>query len=69
MFNAKLQVLKSTKVGFSVIVSISSLLILIVILGELYGIMGLSISVLLSTILESLFLLAIFNIERRKSKT
>lgn len=69
MFIAKLQAKKSTKVGFSAVVSIGSLLALITILGEPYGIIGLSVAVLLSAILESLFVLVIFYLERKKGKT
>ena len=45
---AKMQALESTKVGFPAIVKIGSLVILIGILGTAYGMVGLSISILVS---------------------
>ena len=56
IFNAKLQAKESTKVGYSSIIRIGSLLILVTILGELYGLLGLSFAVFMSTSLYAIFL-------------
>jgi O-antigen/teichoic acid export membrane protein len=64
ILNAKLMVRESTKVGLSAILKISILLILIAILGPLYGLVGLSLSVLISITLNVLFLL--FLLKRTK---
>ncbi len=61
ILSAKLQSRESTKVGYSVIIRMSSLFVLIAILGELYGLMGLSIAVLLSAIFNTIFLAIIYN--------
>ncbi len=60
ILNAKLQARNSTKVGFSAIIRIGSLIILLLILGSQYGLLGLSYSVLFSTILNTMFLIYIF---------
>jgi len=57
ILNAKLMAQESTKVGLSAIIRISTFLILIAILGHLYGLVGLSLSVLISIIINVLFLL------------
>lgn len=67
IFNAKLQSSESTKVGFSALVRIGSLVILLIILGSAYGLMGLSYSVLISSILYTMFLTFIYRIESRKN--
>lgn len=56
ILNAKLQAQESTVVGFSAIIRIGTLLGLISILGSLYGLIGLSFAVLISVILNTLFL-------------
>jgi len=56
IFNAKLQAHESIAVGYSLIVRIGSLLVLIVILGNLYGLTGLSLAVLISTSCYAAFL-------------
>lgn len=60
IFNAKLQAEESTKIGYSAIVRIASLLLLIALLSETYGLIGLSLSVLISTSLNTGFLFFIF---------
>ena len=52
-FSAKLQARESTKVGISGLVRILSLMILIIVFGNLYGLEGLSFAVLFSTIIYS----------------
>lgn len=56
IFNAKLQAHESTTVGYSLIVRVGILLVLIAILGNLYGLIGLSLSVLISTSAYATFL-------------
>lgn len=60
IINAKLQAKESTKIGFSAFVRIGSLLFLIVLLGEQFEIIGLSIAVLVSSVLNLLFLYILF---------
>jgi len=57
---AKLQAVESTKVGYSAIVSIGSLLILLGLLGNEYGILGLSLAVVVSSILTTIFLYCLY---------
>lgn len=56
IITAKMQAEKSTKVGYSAIVSIGSLLILLGFLGNEYGLLGLSLAVVISSILNTIFL-------------
>lgn len=56
IFNAKLQAKESTVVGYSAIVRIGSLLILLAILGYFYDLIGLSLAVLLSVVFNTIFL-------------
>jgi len=61
---AKLQSMESTKVGFAAIVRVLSLLGFLALLGSLYDLIGLSIAVLLSAIVNTI-LLVIFYIQSR----
>jgi len=56
IFSAKLQAKESTKVGLTAIIRIGSLLGLIALLGNLYGLLGLSLAVLLSICVNTIFL-------------
>lgn len=56
IFNAKLQAKESTKIGYSAIIRVGSLLILLAILGEIFGLVGLALAVLLSIIFYTGFL-------------
>jgi len=60
ILTAKLQAAESTKVGYSAIVSIGSLLILLGLLGNEYGILGLSLAVVVSSILTTIFLYCLY---------
>ncbi len=60
IFNAKLQAKESTKVGFSALTRIVTLLFFIAILGTWYDLLGLSFAVLLSSISETIFLSYLF---------
>ena len=56
IITAKMQAVKSTKVGYSAVINIGSLLILLSFLGNEFGLIGLSIAVLLSSIINLIFL-------------
>jgi len=60
ILSAKMQAMESTKVGFSAVIRIGSLLILIGVLGSLYELIGFSIAVLISTSLNALFLYSLY---------
>ena len=67
IITAKLQAVESTKVGYSAIVSIGSLLLLLGLLGNEYGIMGLSLAVVVSSILTTIFLFYLYkNLTKNK---
>lgn len=66
--NAKLQSKESTKVGFSAIVRIGSLIILLIILGNEFSLIGLAFSVLISSILYMIFLLYLYVNTKNKIK-
>ena len=67
IITAKMQAEESRNVGFSAVVRIGSLLILLSILGNIYGLLGFSYSVLTSTILNTLFLYLLYR-KNLKSK-
>jgi len=56
IFMAKLMSKESTKIGYLAIVKITSMLLLLIYLGELYDFVGLSIAILSSSIISVLFL-------------
>jgi len=60
ILNAKLQSMESKKIGYSAFVRIGSLLILIPIFGQNYGLNGLSLAYLISAILYVIFLIVLF---------
>jgi len=60
ILKAELQAQESTKVGYAGIARIASLLSFIAILGNLYGLEGLSIAVLVSAAAETIFFLFIY---------
>lgn len=64
ILNAKLQSKESTKVGYSVFVRTGSLLVLLAFLGSIYGLNGLAVAVLGSTILHAIFLFILTRIEK-----
>jgi len=66
IFNAKLQARESTLIGFTAIVRIGTLLISIAILGKVFGLVGLSLAVLVSAISYVLFLYILYR--RQKDK-
>jgi len=55
IYSAKLIATESTKIGYSAIVQIGSILFFIAFLGELYQLEGLSLAVLLSAIINTIF--------------
>ena len=60
IFSAKLQASESTKIGYSALVRIGILLTLIALLGEAFGLVGLSIAVLISVIINTIFLAILY---------
>jgi len=60
IFSARLQVMESTKIGYSAIVRIGSLLSLIVFLAEPYGLIGLGFAVLISILLNTGFITLLY---------
>jgi len=56
IFLAKLMSKESTKIGYLAVIKITSLIILLVYLGEPFGFIGLSIAVLFSSIFSAIFL-------------
>jgi len=60
IIKADLQAKESTKVGYLAIVKIGSLLVLLALLGNLYGLVGLSFGFLSSAIIETLFIVFLF---------
>lgn len=56
IFGPKLLAKESTKIGYSAIVKVGSLLLLIWVLGTLYNFIGLAMAVLFSTIFNTIFL-------------
>jgi O-antigen/teichoic acid export membrane protein len=56
IYGSKLLARESTKIGYSAIVQIGSLLLLIALLGNLYGLIGLALAVLISQTANTLFL-------------
>lgn len=61
IFNAKLQSQESTKIGLAVVIRISSLLVFLAVLGNLYGLLGFAIAILISTILYTFSLYILYN--------
>lgn len=68
IITAKLQAKESIIVGYSAVVRVGSLLILIPVLGSVFDLIGLAISVLFSTIFYSIFLYIMFRKSTNKIK-
>lgn len=64
IYYAKLMAKESTRIGFSAIVRVGSLLVLIMVLGQLYGLVGLSLAFLLSIIINTVFLVFLYKKEK-----
>jgi len=60
IFTARLQARESTKVGFPGVIRIVSLMVLLIVLGELYGLTGLSFAVLFSAIIYASSLVILY---------
>jgi len=60
ILNAKLQARESTMVGYSAFVRIGSMLALIAVLGPMFGLIGLSYSILISVVFHVIFLSIIY---------
>jgi len=68
IFSSRLQVMESTKIGYSAIVRIGSLLFLIVILTEPYGLVGLGLSVLISILINTAFISLLYHNSEKRDK-
>ena len=66
IYSAKLQANESIKIGYSAIVRIGTLLILIFILGSIYELEGLSLAVLFSIIINTIFLYYLYTHQTSK---
>jgi len=66
IYRSKLLAKESTKIGYTAIVRIGSLLLLIFILGEFLGLMGLSLAVLISISITALFFYFLYQKEKMK---
>jgi len=64
IYTAKLMAKESTRIGFSAIIRVGSLLALITVLGQLYGLEGLSLAFLLSIIINTVFLVFLYKKEK-----
>lgn len=64
---AKLQAVESTRVGFLAIIRIGSMLVLLGILGSVLGLMGLSLAILISSTLSTIFLYAVYSRHKNSS--
>ena len=69
IITAKMQAKESTRVGYSAIVNIGSLLILLGFLGNEYGLVGLSLAVVISAIIITIFLYFLYRQTLRQKKT
>jgi len=65
IYHSKLLAKESTKIGFQLIVKIGSLLLFIIVLGGLFGLLGLSFAVLLSTCCTTLFVYLLYQRENQ----
>ena len=60
VLNAKLQAKESTKIGYAGIIRLGTLLVLIFVLGDWLGLVGLSLAILISVILNCIFLVVLY---------
>ena len=65
IFGSKLLAKESTKIGFTAIVRVGSILILIVSLGEYFGLIGLAFAVLISNSANTIFLYFLYQKEKQ----
>jgi len=65
IYHSKLLAKESTKIGFEIIVRMGSLLLFIVVLGEFFGLIGLSFAVLLSISTNTVFIYFLYQRENR----
>jgi len=69
VFSSRLLGQESTRIGLTSIVRIGSMLILLAVLGEMYGLVGLSIAVLISQCANTLFLYFLYHKNKDKPST
>jgi len=60
IYGSRLIAKESTKIGFSAIIRIGSLLLSLAILGEVYGLVGLSLAVLISESVDAIFVFILY---------
>jgi len=65
ILTAKLMSRESTKIGFSAVIRIGTLLGLIALLGEFYGLLGLSLAVLISIASNTIFLSILYRMTKK----
>ena len=68
IFSARLMANESTKIGYSVFIKLPILLVLLGILGNVYGLIGLSLAYLISTIINTTFLFILYKKMENESK-
>jgi len=61
IYSSKLLAIESTKIGYTSLVHIGSILILIVFLGDLYGLVGLALAVLFSITITTIFTFILYS--------
>ena len=69
VFSSRLLAQESTRIGFSSIILIGSMLILLVVLGGIYGLIGLAFAVLISQCANTLFLYFLYTKSKDKPST
>jgi len=69
VFSSRLLAQESTRIGFTSIVRIGSMLISLAVLGEIYGLVGLAAAVLISQCADTLFLYLLYRKSRDKPST
>lgn len=63
IFNAKLMASESKLVGFSALIRVGSIILLIGTVGQIYGLVGLSLAVLFSIIINTIFLFILYKMK------
>jgi len=66
IFSSRLLAQTSTRIGFTSIIHIASMLILLIVLGEFYGLIGLAMAVLISQCVHTLFLYFLYQKDKDK---
>jgi len=67
IYGSKLLARESTKVGFVSLTSVGTLLILVAVIGSSYGLEGLSLAILFSTIISTVFFYVLYRIKDKQA--